>query len=195
MAGNRPAKVRRKPVPDEERRAYLTEYAKAVDGQPDFIYAIVATAYIEGALITLLHNFFVKCQSRDTILENNGRLGDFSSCCQVARCLGFLNSTMLSNLQTIGEIRNAFAHNRNIDSFNHSDIKSRCLLLELPKSIKAGLEAGSIDYEKNKDLLHVRDDPAARFKKVAALMLEWIAIMADDAHRQPARQRNLDVTW
>lgn len=184
---------KREPVPDHERRAYLADYFQSVEGQTDLVCAIVAAAYLEGAVITLLHNYFVKCSTKDSIFKT--ALGDFFKCCQMARCLGFLNAPMLTNLEAIGHIRNTLAHSRTIRSFDHEDIKPLCLALKLPKAIQEGLDEGSFDLGVNKDLINIATDPAVRFKKVARSLLESIALMADVAKEKSATQRGLDIHW
>jgi hypothetical protein len=167
---------KRKPVVPAEQQSYLHDFANAIEGQSDQACALVATAYLEGALITLLSSFFVDCETSKGIFD--GALGDLTKCAQITRCLGFINGRMLTNLTTIGHIRNLFAHERKPLTFDHDDVRQHCLNLTLPKA----LQDESHDYVTN---------PADRFRVVCTALLEWLLILADDAAKKPV----VKVNW
>src|SRR5437899_1461245 len=114
--------VARKALPLEKLDLSSPDFVKAINSASPLSCALVATALIEKALVTLLSNSFVKCGSAESILSEKGALGDLFKCATAARCLGLVSAGMLKNLEKIAHIRNVFAHSHEFIDFDHKDV-------------------------------------------------------------------------
>jgi hypothetical protein len=189
MAQNKPTtppRFKRGPVLTNEQETYLKDYNELID-ESDLVCVLATAAYLEGALITMLNNFFVKCDTKDSVFDSI--LSDLSKCAALARCLGFINGNMRFNLSTIGDIRNLFAHKRERLTFDHELVRPHCLQLKLPKSkIDTGHE----------DAKELETNPSLRFRTVSWDLLWWLATLADDIAENPAAKiipHNFEHVW
>jgi DNA-binding MltR family transcriptional regulator len=125
----------RRAIPIEELRAKEhTHFIKAVNEGGPFVCALVATAFLENMLMTLLTNFFVDRPSStaDGMFKPGGVLGDLTKTAGLAYCLGFINKPMLNNIEKIANIRNTFAHSHEIIDFDHPKLEEPLSALTFP---------------------------------------------------------------
>lgn len=102
-----------------------TEAMESLDSESDRAVALIAAAHIETALRSML---------RSTMVDSNGvaerlfdsptaPLGTFSSNIAIAYGLGYIGPNTLKTLDSIREVRNAFAHFRRAMSFEDPEIR------------------------------------------------------------------------
>jgi hypothetical protein len=123
----------------------------AIKDQADIGCALIFTSYIENGLMTLLSEFFIKGEPsvKKGIFNVRGPLGTYSACRDIAYLLGLISGPIFKNLETLGEIRNRFAHSVDTVDFNepsveppkdrknverHQGIKELCHKLTFPKT-------------------------------------------------------------
>src|SRR5262245_53742703 len=106
---------------------------KAMNDESPLPCALIGGAFLEKAITSLLSKFFVNCETAKTILGDHGFLGEFSRCAHLAYCLGLISKGALTNLKTIGKIRNLFAHSHKPLDFEDAEIKNLCANLLLAK--------------------------------------------------------------
>src|SRR5262249_18287821 len=131
------------------------------------------------ALTLRLSRFFVECDTAKGILGENGFLGEFGRCADMAYCLGLISKGAFQNLKTIGKIRNLFAHSHRFLNFDDNLVKPNCMSLKLPKG-KYGPQLAEWDEKADKD-------PRSRFMVVASQMflnLMMYSVAPDDRRKR-----------
>ena len=89
------------------------------------------SGYLEDQLKKVLQARMVKHTGpAEEIFEGHEALATFSAKIKVAYLLGIVSHEVYSDLNRIRDIRNAFAHNLEIDSFAHASVVEKCALLE-----------------------------------------------------------------
>ncbi|GMO96259.1 MltR family transcriptional regulator [Bradyrhizobium sp. TM239] len=108
---------------DGDEREELDRALHDIDASPDRAAAIVAAAFIERHLELALKARLVQ---DDTYLKDmfrsSGPLGSFSSKIRMAYLLGICSKETTRDLETIKNIRNAFAHDVLIAGFDNQRI-------------------------------------------------------------------------
>lgn len=99
----------------------------------DLQCTVIGASFIDTCLASLLHKYFVDCQTTTEIIHYTGPLGELFAKARLARCLGLISSDALKDIQTICEIRNKFAHEALGSSF--SDIETIHLCDALARNI------------------------------------------------------------
>ena len=86
----------------------------------DRTVAIICTAYIEKHLADHLVQFFpgLDVKSRKKLFEHPGILSTLVAKIDIAQALGAADSVGAKNMKTIARIRNIFAHNLRVASFD-----------------------------------------------------------------------------
>lgn len=89
--------------------------------------ALTAAAYLDEGLATLLRNRLVQDKGNIDALINRGRpLSTFSARIRIAYAVGLISKDCMSDLNTIRDIRNEFAHLHGPVSFSDQSIAHRC---------------------------------------------------------------------
>jgi DNA-binding MltR family transcriptional regulator len=73
----------------------------------------------------------------DRLLNPSGALGANGARCDLAYCLGLITRDQRSDLKTIAKIRNKFAHDFNVASFDVSSVRDHCASLKSPGQLAA----------------------------------------------------------
>jgi DNA-binding MltR family transcriptional regulator len=155
-------------------------FMDAVNGQSHLACALITTAFLENALMSLLTSFFVKGLSTvHTLMKPGNVLGDLSKLADVAYCLGFINTTMLDNIKLIGLIRNEFAHADEPIDFNHDDVTPYLDQLTFPKAQRSP--------KAEAHFLSLQNDNRAKFTYVAHRLFAYIisAALSVDHQQSP----------
>ena len=124
--------------------------------------AIVAHAHLEGRLRLLLGKALPGAQTSkgwQRLFEAGGIFYYGRRIADGCFALGLIGEDMLGELKQIAKIRNCFAHDREIDSFDHPDITKFCKKLFLPDIL-------------NDTMPHEALQPENRFTD-AVSMLDW----------------------
>jgi hypothetical protein len=99
-------------IPFNELAKNAGEVYRATRRESPLACVLLSVSYLERLLITVLSNFLIKEPTSKRLFDpNNGSLGQFSSCSDVAYCLGLIAKDVHTNLRIVGKIRNTFAHN------------------------------------------------------------------------------------
>lgn len=160
---------------DESKALY-----EALNGASPLACALIAGAFVEKALTSLLSKSFVKCETASGILGNNGFLGEFSRCADMAYCLGLISKGMLANVKTIGMIRNRFAHSHQLIDFDDQEVRDHCRKLVMPVFVASAKSGDGPGF-----LAIAEQSTRARFMIVTSLTFNAIVAHAIGAkHRE-----------
>jgi DNA-binding MltR family transcriptional regulator len=113
-----------------DEQELLLLFLKQLDKETDRGCALVAASYLENRLKAVLQAQMVKHKAAEEIFDSQQALSTFSAKIKVAYLLGIVSHEVYSDLNRIRDIRNAFAHNLEIDSFVHARVAEKCALLE-----------------------------------------------------------------
>lgn len=103
---------------------------KELDSASERACAIVGAALLDHNLADLLLSFMIDAKETKKLLRDpDGPLGSLGNKTNIAYSLGLLTSTEYDNLKLIGNIRNAFAHQIDLASFEDQWITQKCNLL------------------------------------------------------------------
>jgi DNA-binding MltR family transcriptional regulator len=124
----------------------------------DRVMAVVGAAYLDSILGQLLRAAFLDDEEEvNRLLAPDRPLGANGSRYQLAYCLGLITADQRDDLKTIAKIRNLFAHNYSVASFESDQSKAilknlhfaerqesirKCLISREPKvGVKKAMEA------------------------------------------------------
>jgi DNA-binding MltR family transcriptional regulator len=108
---------------------------EVLSGEPPLPCALIAGAYLDKAVITLLTSFFISGSTANEICdENKGVLRDSASRAKIAYVLGLIPKDAYQNLVVIARVRNMFAHSHAMIDFDDERIISLCDSLKLPEA-------------------------------------------------------------
>jgi hypothetical protein len=122
-------------LPDDEDSEYWTE----LDSQTDRGAAVLAAAYLEWRIRRSINTRLIICDAHSEHIfgsdTKGGKLG-FLEQSEVAYSLGLLGRTTLKDIKRICEIRNKFAHNAIVRSFDHAAVRANVDALETREVIR-----------------------------------------------------------
>ncbi len=115
---------------DSDFQLLMTFDGAATD---DRSLAIVFTSYAEKYLATVIQHRMkgLTTKLREKLFKPDGLLGPLQAKIDVAMALNLLEPEMFDDLKAMASIRNQFAHNLDITSFNHPEIAKRVANLKL----------------------------------------------------------------
>lgn len=119
--------------------------ATMMDEENDLTCSIVIAAYIEDHITSLIRWKMPGLNPALTsklFTPDRGPLSSLSAKIDMACALGILAHENGDDARTIGTIRNRFAHNLLIDSFDHPKVSGLIANLKLPKNAKYGTVEG-----------------------------------------------------
>jgi DNA-binding MltR family transcriptional regulator len=160
-------------------------FYQAINDEAPLPCALISVAFLEKAVTAILAGFFVQCDTAKTVLGENGFLGEFSRCADVAYCLGLVSNGALKNLKRVGKIRNLFAHSHQLIDFNDHEVREHCAQLTFPKISQAIAVGG----EKPTFLDDFGKNPRSRFTLVSVLLFQTLMLQA---HSVEQRNRHRD---
>src|SRR5262249_50348021 len=101
--------------------------------ESDRIVAIVGAAYLDSSLDALFRAALNESPEEvDKMLRPEGILGSNGSRYQLAYCLGLIKKDQWDDLKTVAKIRNRFAHDYRMLSFDSEPIRDLCSNLHQP---------------------------------------------------------------
>lgn len=125
--------------PSNEAISRSLALVQELDAQSDRGVAIVGVAWIEEALTAAIHAFLEKNKNAwERLFRKSGPLSSLSAKIDIARLLAMTSDAIYSDLHTLREIRNEFAHtildkNEKPLSFETPHIKDKCMSLKCVK--------------------------------------------------------------
>jgi DNA-binding MltR family transcriptional regulator len=168
----------RKIISPEQLSADSKVLYEAINKEPPLGCVLIAAAFLEKALTSLLGKLFVECETAKNVLSENGFLGEFSRCADTAYCLGLISKGMLENLKRIGKIRNLFAHSHQFLDFDTEEVKELCESLTF---VTFNQSVGEVDDWFEQAL----KNPRNQFTVISGLMFSTLNIAAlSTDHRQ-----------
>jgi hypothetical protein len=139
---------------DDEYKLFLDE----LNTQNPRGLAVLGVAYLEWRTREAIKlRLTVNDKEADKLLGKEGKSGDldFAEQCKLAYCLGLVGEDGLFDLNTLGQIRNKFAHGPLVRDFDHISVRDLCKNLrtldKAPGLSGTGLAAA------------MKDKPAGRF--------------------------------
>jgi DNA-binding MltR family transcriptional regulator len=125
--------------PSEEAMARSLLLVQELEAQTDRGVAIVGVAWIEEALTAAIYAFLEKNKNAwERLFRKSGPLSSLSPKIDIARLLAMTSDAIYSDLHTLREVRNEFAHaildkNDKPLSFETPHIKDKCMSLKCVK--------------------------------------------------------------
>lgn len=117
---------------------HYTETAAKVLGQfsreNDRTAAIVIGSFLDDFLLLALKSRLVDSPELDNYFKPEGACGSMGARCRLGLLLGLYTKQFYKDIRRMGDIRNLFAHNIDVSSFEDSVIKSKCDGLILVRS-------------------------------------------------------------
>jgi len=114
--------------------AMQDKFFAALNESTDATCVIVGTSHIEHALRSLLRKKLVKCNTALNLLDpSKGALGLLHNSVCMAYALGLISERCMKNIETIGAIRNLFAHSIDDTFFTTADVTKLCEELSFPR--------------------------------------------------------------
>src|SRR5262245_15222940 len=102
------------------------KFCRLLDTETDRGCALVAAAYFDTALISLLRATMIEDRTSDEFLESNGPLSSFSARIDAAYVFGLIAPLVRRDLHYIRKIRNEFAHDPEHLDFSNNRIRDFC---------------------------------------------------------------------
>src|SRR5438445_1903262 len=111
---------------EKQLREFLA-FRRALAEESDRGCALFASAYLDKALSDLLYLSLVESKKiEEDLFEGTAPLASFSSRIKLAFYLGRISAQCRTDLDTIRKIRNDFAHDAPLISFDTQSIADRC---------------------------------------------------------------------
>ncbi len=145
----------------------------AVNDERDLPCVLISASFIDQCLASLLERFFINSSMAQSLLNPGcGSVGTFSARADLCYCLGLIPKGLFHNLQTLGKIRNKFAHSYLSLSFADCEVAKWCESLTFP--IASGKR---VDCETGTS--HDIQDPWAKFTHPKTKFTVCVVMMAN----------------
>jgi DNA-binding MltR family transcriptional regulator len=104
--------MKKKSIPDvEQLSAESTHLYDVLNEESDLACVLIATSYLDYAMASLLKRHFIESEIANKLLDSpRGAISTFATRSDLAYSFGLIPKGLYQNLETIGKIRNAFAH-------------------------------------------------------------------------------------
>lgn len=113
--------------PLQRKIAEFIAFRRALTDESDRGCALFAAAYLDTALVNLCRASLLESKKIDEeLFAGTSPLATFSGRIKLAFYLGLISSEFRADLETIRKIRNEFAHDATILSFDTQAIADRC---------------------------------------------------------------------
>ena len=146
----------------------------------DLNCAVVATAYVDHLLGALLHRHFIESSVVDALLDTaGGGVGTLFNKGRIAYCLGLISKGCMQNIETIGKIRNQFAHNLEI-TFDIPVVSDLCQQLRFPDTSSV-----SDSETVSQAVIEAEKTPRSRFRHSVTCCCIYLAIRTIEAKKCP----------
>ncbi len=123
-----------------------------VESLSDRAAAIVGVALLDSRLEKAFRAIMLDGLSQDKLNDlfegPTAPLGSYSGKARVAHALGIIGERSFADLKKLGKIRNLFAHELHITSFEHEDVRQLCDQLQLTAIRSMGQDPPATPKEK-----------------------------------------------
>lgn len=151
-------------------------FRNALSQESDRGSALMAAAFIETKIAQLLQSFFIDNKNiYKRLFENNGALATFSSKIDLAFLLGLIPKNIFDDLHLLRKIRNDFAHNASLITFESNPTKEHCYSFQVLVKVQ------------------LRKHPRAYFLRAMTLILVSINRQTNNLQKCTIAQ-NFDIT-
>jgi hypothetical protein len=144
----------------------LSEYFRLLRKESDRGCAMIVAAHLDDKLGELLKACMIQEKENEEeisrFFKGTEPIGSFSARIKLARYLNIISPHVRSDLDTIRNIRNDFAHKLEFEDFNTQSIKDRCMNLQ-------------------HDLLENNKNPRERFINAANVLIVFIDFFRDNS--------------
>jgi DNA-binding MltR family transcriptional regulator len=113
------------------KRVYLD-----LEKESDRAAAVLCASFLDHELEQLLKRFMRDIKETHQLFHQMQPLSTFSAKIKFSYVLGLISDIMYCDLGIIRKIRNDFAHDREISSFEEVRITERCMRLQFPEILK-----------------------------------------------------------
>lgn len=126
-------------MPNNSRSEALTVLSEesdqlwyVINDQDDCTVVLKATSYLDRALSLLLDGFLLSGDTSRELLEAGGALETFASRAALAYALGLIPKGLYTNLRTLSQMRNRFAHEHTMLDLSDPELEALASKLTLP---------------------------------------------------------------
>jgi len=157
----------------------------------DQAFAVTIAAILDGVVERTVRKKLVCLNKREEkeLFDGTGPLATFSARIRIGYALGLFDRFIRDDLETIREIRNAFAHTKKVISFDSAEVSTVCTRLILAENVEKQLRTppgGPLPKGAIKFPAHGRITARSRFGLTATLLVLDI----DSAKTMPVIMRN-----
>lgn len=126
----------KRPISIETLSSDTKRLFDVLNEESDLACVLIGVSFLDETVRSMLSRFLVDGNTTKRLLDpQQGAIGEFSVRFQLAYCLGIVKKTYVSDLTTLAEIRNLFAHNHLGVTFENKEIQQKCRTLKTPKML------------------------------------------------------------
>jgi DNA-binding MltR family transcriptional regulator len=188
----------KKKVPEKKTAEEIgVEIIQAMDTEfrreSDRVMGIVGAAYLDSLLDSLLRAVLIDShEDVENLLRPDAPLGSNGARYQLAYCLGLIRKDQRDDLKIVAKIRNLFAHDFKVNSFDVSPIREHCGNLKQP-GLLAGMPANIFPQEMAEQMTeYVKETTATPREKFETTI---IALFGSMLRRVDTVTRTDKVAW
>lgn len=180
---------------DSAKRGALSAVIKEIESDTDRSAAIVAAAFVEDHSTTAIRaNLHDIGDYKDSLFGGFGPLAPFGVKTKLAAVMGLITEDSAKDLSWIRNIRNKFAHDINVRTFDQQPIKDWAMNLTLPDRYKFEFTMKPKPNETsvstisiiNDDNRHRLQEPRGRYTITCSCFLAAFTLEKTKHHRSPA---------
>jgi DNA-binding MltR family transcriptional regulator len=170
---------------EESKRLY-----DVLNNESDLACVLIAASYLDYALASLLKRYFIESDIVSKLLDPpRGAISTFASRSDLAYCLGLIPKGLYQNLETIGKIRNTFAHSYLSLDLEHNEISGLVEQLIAP-IIDHSITIDGDDVKRSGPApLPLRGTVRDKFNTIAVLMVNSLLLAGLTAKHRERKAR------
>jgi hypothetical protein len=118
---------------DPEHKKLLGQLFDALNSDHPLQCVVLCAAYVERSLYCLLEHYFISGSGvTEKLLSHGGAVGDIRDKARLSHCLGLIDKQLLHDIETVGIVRNHFAHSQLGIDFDNPAVSELCFQLKGP---------------------------------------------------------------
>ncbi|CAN5164262.1 MAG: hypothetical protein ACR2GW_12640 [Pyrinomonadaceae bacterium] len=170
----------KRPIPQVQTLAQESQALYDVlNKESDLACVLISASYLDYALASLLKHYFIESEIANKLLNPpRGALSAFASRTDLSYCLGLIPKGLYQNLETIGEIRNAFAHSYLFLKLDHPEIAKLIDKLTFP-AVHTSITIDGSNVKHNDPTSFARfTSPRDKFTVIIVMMVNRLLLAA-----------------